>query len=89
MQDDEFENQATTEYTVDADDKAPFPTLTAREREVALLYAAGRENRDIAEALGISSKTFDTHRGHILKKLGLRNRSELTMLAVRNGWVTL
>jgi two-component system response regulator NreC len=46
-------------------------------------------NREIAEHLDISIKTVDTHRGHILKKLRLRNNSDLTRFAVKHGYVTL
>jgi DNA-binding NarL/FixJ family response regulator len=46
-------------------------------------------NREIAEHLAISIKTVDTHRGHVLKKLALRNNSELTRFAVKYGYVAL
>lgn len=52
--------------------------LTPREQEIAAHLSRGWFNREIATALGISIKTVDTHRGHLLKKLGLRNNSELT-----------
>lgn len=64
-----------------------FPELTAREREVALLIARGEPNREIATALGVSIKTVDTHRLHILKKLACRNNVELARLAIRRGHV--
>jgi DNA-binding CsgD family transcriptional regulator len=44
--------------------------LTPREAEVAELMAAGIPNRQIAEKLGISPKTLDIHRGHVMEKLG-------------------
>lgn len=72
-----------------ADLNLPFPTLTDREREIALLLARGDINREIAKALGISIKTVDTHRGHILKKLGLRHNVDLARYALRMGYVTL
>jgi two-component system response regulator NreC len=53
------------------------------------MLARGMTNREIAEHLNISVKTVDTHRGHVLKKLTLRNNSELTRFAVKNGYVTL
>jgi len=67
--------------------KVPFPALTDRERAVALLLALGEKNAEIAAALGISIKTVDTHRGHILKKLKCRNNVDLARLAIREGYV--
>jgi DNA-binding NarL/FixJ family response regulator len=53
------------------------------------MLARGHTNREIAEHLAISIKTVDTHRGHVLKKLNLRNNSELTRFAVKHGYVKL
>ena len=53
------------------------------------MLSRGLTNREIAEHLQISIKTVETHRGHVLKKLGLRNNSELTRFAVRHGYVSL
>jgi DNA-binding NarL/FixJ family response regulator len=69
-------------------DGSPTSGLTAREQQVMEMLARGLTNREIAEHLAISIKTVDTHRGHILKKLGLRNNSELTRFAVKHGYVT-
>ena len=66
----------------------PAGTLTARELQVMEMLARGMTNREIAEHLGISGKTVDTHRGHVLKKLGIRNNSELTSFAVKHGYIT-
>lgn len=70
-------------------DGHPASALTARELQVMEMLARGMTNREIAEHLDISVKTVDTHRGHVLKKLSLRNNSELTRFAVKNGYVTL
>jgi DNA-binding NarL/FixJ family response regulator len=51
--------------------------LTAREREVALLVAAGKRNRDVAAALFLSEKTVETHLARIYDKLGVRSRAAL------------
>jgi two-component system invasion response regulator UvrY len=67
----------------------PASALTAREAQVMEMLARGMTNREIAEHLEISIKTVDTHRGHVLKKLGLRNNSELTRFAVKHGYVSL
>jgi two-component system, NarL family, invasion response regulator UvrY len=70
-------------------DGHPASALTAREQQVMEMLARGLTNREIAEHLEISIKTVDTHRGHVLKKLGLRNNSELTRFAVKHGYVSL
>ncbi len=59
--------------------------LSKRELEVLRYLASGKTNREIARHLGISVKTIDTHRGHLLKKLQLRNNADLTRFAIRHG----
>ena len=61
--------------------------LSPRESEVLDRLASGATNREIADELSISVKTVDTHRGHLLKKLRLRNNSDLTRFAIRVGRV--
>lgn len=59
--------------------------LSAREREVLGLVARGQTYRQIGEELFISTKTVETHVRHILDKLHLRRREELTRYAVDHG----
>lgn len=59
--------------------------LTRREGEVAVLIARGLTNRQIAAALFIAERTVDTHVEHILKKLGLRSRTQVAAWAVEHG----
>lgn len=66
-----------------ADD--PYESLTDRERQVLKLVAEGRSNKEIASTLDISVKTAMTHREHVMQKLNLHNRTELTLFAVRRG----
>ncbi|NDL59636.1 ATP-binding protein [Phytoactinopolyspora mesophila] len=61
--------------------------LTAREREVLDLIAAGRSNREIGEALFISAKTASVHVSNILAKLGVSTRGEAAAVAYRAGWI--
>jgi two-component system, NarL family, response regulator LiaR len=61
--------------------------LTRREREVLALIAAGRSNKRIAFELGIAEKTVKTHVGHLLAKLGVTDRTQAALLAVRSGMV--
>jgi DNA-binding CsgD family transcriptional regulator len=51
--------------------------LTAREREVALLAANGRSSREVADHLGVSARTVETHLARVYRKLGITGRSEL------------
>ena len=66
----------------------PFDELTAREREVLQLIASGLTNREIAEALFITEKTVKTHVSHILGKLGLSDRTQAAILAVKHGMIS-
>lgn len=59
--------------------------LTNREREVLQLVAEGHTTREIAQVLKLSTKTIDSHREHIMEKLGIRNIAGLTKYAIREG----
>jgi DNA-binding NarL/FixJ family response regulator len=61
--------------------------LTKREYEVLGLVSMGKGNKEIAEQLFISVKTVETHKGHILEKLGLKNSAELIKYAIKNNIV--
>lgn len=66
---------------------ARFSLLTSRERQVAQLVAEGQRTRDVAQALGISEKTVETHRTAIMRKLNLHSLADLVRYAVRNHLV--
>ena len=51
--------------------------LTERQREILALIAAGHQNREIAAQLGISARTVEVHKAHIMEKLGCRSLAEL------------
>ena len=72
--------------TVESDS---FQKLTAREREVLQLIAEGYSTREIAEQLHISIKTAETHRAHLIEKLGIHSTAELTQYAIRKGVISL
>jgi DNA-binding NarL/FixJ family response regulator len=63
----------------------PYDSLTDRERQVLKLVAEGRSNKEVAATLDISVKTAMTHREHVMRKLGLHNRTDLTRFAIRRG----
>jgi two-component system response regulator NreC len=65
-----------------------YDLLTDREREVLQLVAEGRTNKEVASLLNISLTTVETHRTHILQKLGLHSVPELILYAVRKGIIT-
>jgi two-component system, NarL family, response regulator NreC len=65
-----------------------FLALTEREREVLSLIAQGYTNQEIADRLIVSVKTVETHRAHIMSKLGLQTRAELVRYALREGYLT-
>lgn len=56
---------------------AKLNALTRREREVAEHLVAGRTNREIARVLGLSARTVEIHRAHVMEKLAVANLSEL------------
>ena len=64
-----------------------YDLLTTREREILQLVAEGKSNKDIAAALHLSLYTVETHRAHILQKLGLHSVPDLILYAVRKGVV--
>lgn len=63
--------------------------LTEREEEVLALVARGMSNRDIAEQLHVSETTVRTHVSHILSKVGVKNRVQAALFALRTGVASL
>lgn len=61
--------------------------LTGRERDVLILVANGRSNREIADELVISERTARTHVSNVLRKLQLSSRTQAALVAVREGLV--
>jgi DNA-binding NarL/FixJ family response regulator len=59
--------------------------LTPREREILGMVARGLTNQEIADALVISVRTVETHRAHVMDKLGFKNRADLVAYAIRKG----
>jgi DNA-binding NarL/FixJ family response regulator len=63
--------------------------LSRRELEVIKLIAQGKGTRQVASALRLNTKTIESHRRRIFKKLGIDNVAELTLWAIREGLVTI
>lgn len=58
--------------------------LTSREREIVQLIAEGKSTKEVADRLGISVKTAETHRANIMRKLNLSSLADLVRYAIRN-----
>ena len=67
--------------------ESEMESLTPREREVVTLIARGFKYREVADELGISQKTLETHMKHVFDKLGVASRSEVTRMAFETGFL--
>ena len=65
-----------------------FDLLSPREREVLQLVAEGKSSKEIANLLGLSVYTVETHRANVMQKLNLHNIPELILYAVRKGVIS-
>jgi DNA-binding NarL/FixJ family response regulator len=68
-------------------EEGPIDRLTPRELEVLRLIGQGFPNKRIAQRLGVTEKTVKTHVGHVFAKLGVTDRTQAAVLAVREGLV--
>lgn len=66
---------------------APISRLSSREGQIVKLVAEGKCNKEIADILEISVKTVESHRAHIMEKLGIHSVTELVRYAIRNNIV--
>ena len=67
----------------------PYDRLTTREREVLNLVAQGNSNSEVASRLTISTRTAETHRASVMRKLNLRTQTDLIRYALRRGILPL
>ncbi|HET8943746.1 MAG TPA: response regulator transcription factor [Dehalococcoidia bacterium] len=65
-----------------------YSELTDREKEMLPLIAGGRTNKEIAQALQLSEHTVHNHRAHLMEKLGMHDRSQLLLYAIRHGIIS-
>ncbi len=71
------------------DQKELLETLSDREKQIVVFVASGMTNKEIAQNLGLSIKTVESHRSNISKKLKIFDIAGVTLFAVRTGLVTL
>jgi two-component system response regulator NreC len=69
---------------VDPDQEEAGQRLSGREREIVQLLAQGKTNRQVCETLGITTRTAENHRAHIMRKLGEDSVAGLVLYAIRN-----
>lgn len=62
--------------------------LTPRERQVLQLVGEGHTTKQVAQALSISVKTAEFHRGRLMKKLNIHDTANLVRYAIREGWIS-
>jgi DNA-binding NarL/FixJ family response regulator len=75
------------EISPESDTAMPRERLTPREREVVQLIAEGKTSKEVATTLDISTKTAETHRSNIMRKLEFHSVSEIVRYAVRNEMI--
>ncbi|OQC25174.1 MAG: Oxygen regulatory protein NreC [Verrucomicrobia bacterium ADurb.Bin063] len=85
----EIARAALYEFINSGGRKEPFAQLTPREREVLVLIAEGKSNKEIADQLNIGVRTIETHRERIMRRLNIHSVAGLTKYAIANGLVTL
>src|SRR6202522_4706230 len=66
-----------------------LPVLTAREREVTQLLAEGKSSKEVASLLKLSTKTVETHRSNIMRKLSLHSIRDLVVYAIKNNIIQI
>jgi DNA-binding NarL/FixJ family response regulator len=71
------------------DDFSLSPKLTSREREVIQLLAEGKSSKEVACLLNLSTKTAETHRSNIMRKLNFHSIRDLVVYAVQNDIIQL
>ena len=70
-------------------ERDPYQKLSTRERQVLQLIAEGKTNRVVAEVLGLSTKTVDTHRTRLMRKLNIHDQTSLVKFAIRKGIISI
>ena len=85
----DIRRDALNQFVIGGGKKPPFAQLTNREREVLILIADGRSNKEIADRLKIGVRTIETHRERIMRRLNIHSVAGLTKYAIANGLISL
>jgi DNA-binding NarL/FixJ family response regulator len=76
-------------HAISRNDAPILPVLTAREREVTQLLAEGKSSKEVASLLNLSTKTVETHRSNIMRKLNLHSIRDLVVYAIKNNIIQI
>jgi DNA-binding NarL/FixJ family response regulator len=76
-------------HAVSRNEPPNLPILTAREREVTQLLAEGKSSKEVASLLNLSTKTVETHRSNIMRKLSLHSIRDLVVYAIKNSIIQI
>jgi DNA-binding NarL/FixJ family response regulator len=76
-------------HAISGNEPPDLPTLTAREREVTQLLAEGKSSKEVAVMLNLSTKTVETHRSNIMRKLNLHSIRDLVVYAIKNNIIQI
>ncbi len=82
-----LQEQGIDEIDIYKDQDTAAQTLSSREMEVLILITKGLSNKEIATTLGISNQTIKNHVTSILRKLGVEDRTQAAIFALKKGWV--
>ena len=75
--------------TASTTEASKLPTLTAREREITQLLAEGKTSKEVAALLNLSTKTVETHRVNLMRKLNFHSIRDLVVYAIRNNLIQI
>jgi DNA-binding NarL/FixJ family response regulator len=76
-------------HAISRNEPPNLPVLTSREREVTQLLAEGKSSKEVASLLNLSTKTVETHRSNIMRKLGLHSIRDLVVYAIKNNIIQI
>ena len=76
-------------HAVSRNEAPNLPTLTAREREITQLLAEGKSSKEVACLLNLSTKTVETHRSNIMRKLSVHSIRDLVVYAIKNNIIQI
>jgi len=84
-----LQNYVRSAKETDKNELTRAESLSRRELEILRLFSEGMVNKEIGETLDISIRTVETHKNHIMKKLGCRSSVEMLKFAIRNKLIKL